>query len=54
MIAAASVDDVLAISGFFVLLGITFKTGTEASPVALAFQVSTKKKIYVAQDSAFS
>ena len=36
VIAAASVDDVLAISGFTILLGITFKPGADL--VALIFQ----------------
>ncbi len=37
VIAAASVDDVLAISGFTILLGITFKPGEDL--VASIFQV---------------
>lgn len=37
VIAAASVDDVLAISGFTIFLGITFKGGEDL--VAIIFQV---------------
>lgn len=39
VIAAASVDDVLAISGFTILLGITFKP--DADLVAIIFQVGS-------------
>ena len=42
VIAAASVDDVLAISGFTILLGITFKSSEETSTASLVFQVSKR------------
>ena len=40
VIAAASVDDVLAISGFTILLGITFKPSQDL--VSIIFQVRIK------------
>ena len=40
VIAAASMDDVLAISAFTILLGITFTTEESSDVVSLVFKVS--------------
>ena len=60
VIAAASVDDVLAISGFSVLLGIAFKTGGSCSPEVTEPLTSSETGVpllvgsYVSQDGSFN